>query len=173
MVCALVGGNGYVEDWPMASLFRQSPLNAIWEGSGNVICLDVLRAASREPKSVIALFAELDRCSDAAPSQYIRTVDTLRAALLDRTPAQLQQLESGARALVDCLAVCLQAATLLQNGDPVVATAFIATRLCEAQNGIPAVPHNVGAVAGSVLSPDVIDALLARLHVTTSDSRSL
>jgi len=53
------GGNGYAEEWGMARLFRQSPLNSIWEGSGNVICLDVLRAMAREPESIEALMASV------------------------------------------------------------------------------------------------------------------
>ena len=60
------GGNGYVETGPMARLFRESPLNGIWEGSGNVICLDVLRAISREPDSLTALLAEIETA--AAPT---------------------------------------------------------------------------------------------------------
>merc|ERR1719237_217194 len=60
------GGNGYVEEGPMARLFRQSPLNAIWEGSGNVICLDVIRALSREPTSAAALLGELEASVEAA-----------------------------------------------------------------------------------------------------------
>merc|ERR1712007_127693 len=54
------GGNGYVEEGPMPRLFRQSPFNAIWEGSGNVICLDVVRALTREPASGVALLQELE-----------------------------------------------------------------------------------------------------------------
>merc|ERR1711972_514477 len=60
------GGNGYVEEGPMPRLFRQSPLNSIWEGSGNVLCLDVLRALQREPASVAALLQELQAAEDAA-----------------------------------------------------------------------------------------------------------
>lgn len=53
------GGNGYAEDWGMARLYRQAPLNSIWEGSGNVICLDVIRAMAREPESIAAFMAEV------------------------------------------------------------------------------------------------------------------
>ena len=55
------GGNGFAEDWGMARLYRQAPLNSIWEGSGHVICLDVLRAMAREPESIAAFMAEV-RC---------------------------------------------------------------------------------------------------------------
>merc|ERR1712050_240171 len=100
------GGNGYVEDWPMAKLYRQSPLNAIWEGSGNVICLDVIRAIVREPKSVIALLAELERATESAratqassglSNAYGQTVSWLRLKL-SQPPAHL---EATAREIVD------------------------------------------------------------------------
>lgn len=63
------GGNGYAEDWGMARLYRQAPLNSIWEGSGNVICLDVIRAMAREPESIAAFMAEVG-CQRFAISQW-------------------------------------------------------------------------------------------------------
>ena len=57
----VLGGNGYVEETPLARIYREAPVNSIWEGSGNVICLDVMRAARREPATIDALFAELDQ----------------------------------------------------------------------------------------------------------------
>lgn len=62
------GGNGFAEDWGMARLYRQAPLNSIWEGSGNVICLDVLRAMAREPESIAAFMAEVSACGACACS---------------------------------------------------------------------------------------------------------
>ena len=124
----------------------------------------MLRASIREPQSVIALFAEFDSCSAVAPLQYKCTVDALRAALIGRSAEQLKELEGGARALVDTLAICLQASTLLQHGDSEVADAFIATRFCKARDGLLTV-HNMGAVTGSTLSADVITKLLVRLDV--------
>lgn len=174
------GGNGYVEEGPMASLFRQSPLNAIWEGSGNVICLDVLRAVAKEPASARALFAELDKSKDVAPPHYGDVVDDLRRTLLgncdgdgdgtgSRSMRHLAGLEPGARSLVDRLAVCLQATTLFQHGDRMVADAFVATRLPDPKAhmaGSCLLPtHNLGALPGLVLEPDVVSALIDRVAV--------
>ena len=113
------GGNGYVEEGPMAALFRQSPLNAIWEGSGNIICLDVLRAAAKEPASVAAVFAELEKSNDVAPKHYSKIVADLKRALLGDgcSMDHLLPLQSSSRGVVDRLAVCLQATTLYQHGD--------------------------------------------------------
>ena len=119
------GGNGYVEDSIMPRLFRQSPLNAIWEGSGNVICLDVLRALQREPASGAALLAEIN-LARGADARLDDTVDRLAAALATGTSAQL---ERGARQLVDTMATSLAASLLLRNSPPAVAEAFCATRL--------------------------------------------
>ncbi|MDX3884619.1 MAG: acyl-CoA dehydrogenase family protein [Sphingomonas sp.] len=112
------GGAGYVETGPMPRLFRQSPLNAIWEGSGNVIALDVLRAIAREPESVEALHAFLHaaRGHDAA---YDRWIDGIAFSGLD---------EAGARLQVERLALAAQAALLIGRGSP-VADAFCRLRL--------------------------------------------
>ena len=75
-----MGGNGYVEDGPLARLYRQAPLNAIWEGSGNVICLDVLRTLAVEPASAAALVDEL-AATRGADSRYDAHVDGLVAEL--------------------------------------------------------------------------------------------
>jgi putative acyl-CoA dehydrogenase len=61
------GGNGYTEEWGLARMYRQAPLNSIWEGSGNVICLDVLRALEKEPHSVAVFFKELGTARGAHP----------------------------------------------------------------------------------------------------------
>lgn len=112
-----LGGAGYVETGPMPRLFRQSPLNAIWEGSGNVIALDVLRAAGREPDAVEALRGWL--ASQAGTStDYDRFI-----AGLDLTAN-----EAGARLAVERLALAAQAAALLEMDSP-SAEAFIALRL--------------------------------------------
>ncbi|AYG95096.1 DNA alkylation response protein [Brevundimonas naejangsanensis] len=112
-----LGGAGYVETGPMARLFRQSPLNAIWEGSGNVIALDVLRAAGREAEAVEALHDWL--ASQAGKSaDYDRFIAGLRAA----------SSEARARLAVERLALAAQAAALLEMGSP-SAEAFIALRL--------------------------------------------
>jgi putative acyl-CoA dehydrogenase len=117
------GGSGYVEECVLPRLFRESPLNGLWEGSGNVICLDVLRAMGREPASVTAFFAELDRSRgrDARLDAY---VDAVRDELGD-----FADLERRARRVVERLALAFQGALLVQWAPPVVAEAFVASRL--------------------------------------------
>ena len=118
-----LGGAGYVEEAPMARLFRESPLNGIWEGSGNVICLDVLRAAARDPESVQALLAELDLAAGADP-RLDRSVSDLHAELADPS-----DLEVRARRIVERAALALQGSLLVRHAPPAVADAFCATRL--------------------------------------------
>lgn len=118
-----LGGNGYVEEAPMARLYRQAPLNSIWEGSGNVQCLDVLRAARREPESVEALFAELS----AARGGH-RALDA-EVARLESELGTGEALEVRARTIVERLAVALQAALLLRAGNTQVAESFCESRL--------------------------------------------
>jgi putative acyl-CoA dehydrogenase len=118
-----LGGNGYVEESIMPRLFRESPLNGIWEGSGNVMCLDVLRAMAREPESVEAFRAELDtvRGADAR-------FDAARAALDDEL-SDLDAIEHRARRVVERMALLLQGALVLRHAHPAVADAFCASRL--------------------------------------------
>ncbi len=121
-----LGGAGYVEESDLPRLFRQSPLNGVWEGSGNVICLDVLRAIARDPGVLDAYWDEVglaggsDRRLDAG-------VESLRAECAD-----LEQLESRARRLVERLATVFQAALLVREAPPAVADAFCASRLDDA-----------------------------------------
>ena len=112
------GGAGYVEAGPMPRLFRQSPLNAIWEGSGNVIALDVLRAIAREPDGVAALqdFLAAQRGRDALYDRWVEDIDLTRAD------------ESSARLLVERLALAAQAAVLIGQDNP-IAEAFCRLRL--------------------------------------------
>ena len=98
------GGNGYVETGPMARLFRESPLNGIWEGSGNVIALDVLRAITREPASLDALLAEIELAA-GADARLDRFVADLRA---DLTLANAGDPQRAARRLTERLALALQ-----------------------------------------------------------------
>ncbi|WP_426571924.1 acyl-CoA dehydrogenase family protein [Aquihabitans sp. McL0605] len=118
-----LGGAGYVEEAPMARLFRESPLNGIWEGSGNVICLDVLRAAAKDPESVQALLAEIGLAAGADP-RLDRAVSDLHAELADPT-----DLEVRARRIVERAALALQGSLLIRTAPPAVADAFCATRL--------------------------------------------
>jgi putative acyl-CoA dehydrogenase len=122
-----LGGNGYVEDSILPRLYRQAPLNSIWEGSGNIQCLDVLRALAREPAARAALLAELD----AARGLHARLdgeIGRLRAEL-DGGSA----LEARARWLVERMAIALQASLLLRGGNAEVAAAFCESRLGEAR----------------------------------------
>lgn len=117
------GGNGYIEEGPMARLFRESPLNAIWEGSGNVQCLDAMRAAVRSPESVDALIHELRQAKGQMPiyDRWLNDADTL----ID----DLQHKEILARRIVEQLAMGMQASLLIQHGAPAVAEAFVRSRL--------------------------------------------
>ena len=117
------GGNGFVEESLMPRLYRDAPLNSIWEGSGNVICLDVLRAMSGSPESVEAFFAEIGRARGSDP-RYDAYVTDLQRELGDFTA-----LESRARRVVERMALSFQAALLLQHGDAAVTEAFLASRL--------------------------------------------
>jgi len=118
-----LGGSGYVEESGMPRLYREAPLMSIWEGSGNVMCLDVLRAMGRSPESVEAFFAEIGgvRGDDARLDAF---VDALRTELGD-----FAALETRARRLVERLALAFQGALLVRHGDPAVADAFCASRL--------------------------------------------
>jgi len=117
-----LGGAGYVEESILPRLYREAPLNGIWEGSGNVICLDVLRAMAREPETVDALLLELasTRGSDA---RLDAAVDAVRAAL-----GRPQDLEPRARWVTECLAVALQGSLLVRHAPAAVADAFLASR---------------------------------------------
>ncbi len=118
-----LGGNGYVEESGMPLLFRESPLNSIWEGSGNVNALDVLRALSREPESLNAWITEVG----AARGEDHR-LDTAVEDVLTQL-ADLTDAEHHARRITARMAVCLQGALLVRHGDPAVADAFCASRL--------------------------------------------
>jgi putative acyl-CoA dehydrogenase len=125
-----LGGNGYVEESPMPRLFRQSPLNGVWEGSGNVICLDVLRAMLREPESVDAFWVEIGLATGAD-----RRFDAAAAALRSELEGT-EPIEGRARHLVERMAVVFQAALVLRFSPPPVADAFCASRL---EGGVDAV----------------------------------
>jgi putative acyl-CoA dehydrogenase len=119
-----LGGNGYVEESGMPRLFRESPLNSIWEGSGNVQCLDVLRAMVKSPASVEAFFAEVEDGAVLEPR-----LRSFAASLRDELPGDLETIESRARRLVEKMALALQASLLVRYGDEAVADAFCASRL--------------------------------------------
>ena len=122
------GGNGFVEESPMPRLYRESPLNSIWEGSGNVQCLDVLRAVRRDPETLSCLFTEL-KAAVGSDDRYDRYVDDVIASA-----STFENIELRARRVVEDLAVGLQASILLRHGEPVVADAYVASR-CDGQHG--------------------------------------
>jgi putative acyl-CoA dehydrogenase len=118
-----LGGNGYIEESGMPRLYRDSPLNSIWEGSGNVICLDVLRALRRSPEALGFFLAEC-RAAAGADRRLDEWVAALESALRDP-----DDLETRARVLVERMGLALQASLLVRYGDPAVADAFCASRL--------------------------------------------
>ena len=119
----VLGGNGYVDETPLPRLYREAPVNSIWEGSGNVVCLDVLRAVQREPAARDALVAEL-RAAHGAHRDLDRHADALVAELAAGAPAPAR-----ARGLAQAIALALSASVLVRHAPPFVADAFCATRL--------------------------------------------
>ena len=117
------GGNGFIENHLMARLYREAPLNGIWEGTGNVICLDVVRALDREPAAIEAFLAELAAARGASP-----LLDREAAALAELLPA-LARNEGLARAVVERMALAFQASLLFRHAPPALAEAFAASRL--------------------------------------------
>lgn len=125
-VMEVFGGNGYVDNGPIARLFREAPVNSIWEGSGNVMCLDVLRAVSRDPEAAAALLGELHELGAGEP-RIRDALDTLRAMLA----APPDTLEAAARLFAQRLVLVAQACLLRRDAPAAVSDAFIATRLAE------------------------------------------
>jgi putative acyl-CoA dehydrogenase len=118
-----LGGNGYVEDSGMPRLYREAPLTSIWEGSGNVISLDVLRALSRSPRSLEVFLAEVE-LARGADARLDAHVGKLKSQFAD--PATL---ESRARRVVEGMALALEGSLLVRGAPPAVADAFCAARL--------------------------------------------
>ena len=118
-----LGGNGYVEESGMPLLYREAPLVSIWEGSGNVAALDVLRAMYKEPATVEAFLAEVEAAS-GADRRLDAAVSRLRAEF-----GNIEGIESRARRLVEQMARVLQGSLLVRYGHPAVADAFCASRL--------------------------------------------
>ncbi|OIQ88128.1 putative acyl-CoA dehydrogenase AidB [mine drainage metagenome] len=118
-----IGGSGVMEDSPFPRLFRESPVNAIWEGSGNIQCLDVLRAMRKSPDAVDAYLSELGRAR-GVNAAFDAHVEALRRELRDPS-----DMEYRARSIVDRMALAIQAALLLQHAPASVSDAFCASRL--------------------------------------------
>ncbi|WAL39640.1 MULTISPECIES: acyl-CoA dehydrogenase family protein [Brevibacterium] len=153
-----LGGNGYTESFPLAMRYREQPVMAVWEGSGNVIVLDVLRALAKDPRSAKALLAQLegalgympdyDRAFDVAARELARA----STAAADGEPAALAEFAAAGRVLVERLALLLQASVLLTRAPGEVARSFVLARLG------PDRGREYGALPGGV----DIDGLVAR-----------
>ncbi|MCQ9164885.1 acyl-CoA dehydrogenase family protein [Arthrobacter sp. STN4] len=122
-----LGGNGYIEDFPLAMRYREQPVMAIWEGTGNVIALDVLRAMAAEPESVDAFFAEL-RAASGSHAVFDGFAAGLREAVVPVRAAPAE-FAGQARTLVEKMALALQASLLVRYAPPAVADAFVHSRL--------------------------------------------
>ena len=140
----VIGGNGVMEDGPMPRLYREAVINSIWEGSGNVQCLDVLRAMHKTPDTLRAYFNEVNVALGQHPL-FDAAVQKIKAEFED-----MQQLEFRARAVVDQLAVVMQAALLLQHAPSFVSHAFCQSRL--GQQGA----HNYGTLPVDVDAKAII-----------------
>lgn len=124
------GGDGYIEEGPLARYFRESPVNAIWEGSGNVIALDILRTFYKEPAAVDAYFAELAPARGSHPA-FDRSYDHLTRAVRKRMAP-----EADARHIAELMALTLQAALLWRHGASEIASGFCHVRLNSEVRGI-------------------------------------
>jgi putative acyl-CoA dehydrogenase len=138
------GGNGYVEESILPRLYREAPLNSIWEGSGNVNALDVLRAMSREPESLAAFLTEVKQ---AGPNVHLDHA----VGELEREISNTAEIESRARRVVEIMAMVLQGSLLLRYGDPAAADAFCTSRL-DGDWG-----HSFGTLPSSVKFASIIE----------------
>jgi putative acyl-CoA dehydrogenase len=134
-----LGGNGYVEESGMPRLYREAPLNSIWEGSGNVTALDVLRALARTPGCADALLAELDLAA-GGDRRLDTAVGRLRQLLAGLETATSLEAQYGARRLAGLIAVAMQAALLVRHLPGPLADAFCGSRLGSAAAGGPGAP---------------------------------
>jgi putative acyl-CoA dehydrogenase len=132
----VLGGSGYIEDSIMPRLYREAPVNSIWEGSGNVMCLDVLRAIARTPHAAEALRAEFAGVDEARFTEFA-------VRLLERLIAPARNDETQARALTRDLVLALQAALLIKHAPPFVADAFCASRLADDTSAFGLLPRGL------------------------------
>jgi putative acyl-CoA dehydrogenase len=144
----VLGGNGYIEESALPRMYREAPLNSIWEGSGNVMCLDVLRAAEREPDAVDALLAELE-LARGGHRALDRHIDAL-AAKLPRRPG-----ERDARQIAGSIATCLAASLLIRHAGA-TGEAYCASRLDESAYG----------AFGALASATALDSILERAQLS-------
>ena len=148
-----LGGNGYVEESGMPRLYREAPLNSIWEGSGNVTALDLLRALRRQPAVADAVAAELARAA-GADRRLDGAAGRLRQAVASVSAASDDDAQYAARRLAGMITVTLQAALLVRHAPAAVADAFCASRLDAPATLGPGVPFGTlpaGAALGEIL----------------------
>ncbi len=145
-----LGGNGYVEENGLARLYREAPLNSIWEGSGNVNALDVVRALSREPESLAALQEELATTRGESGVLDAHTTSAVAAArAIDPTSGAAAFT---ARAVVEDLVLALQASLLVRHSPATVADAFVASRIGAGRGrAFGALPADLAASAGAII----------------------
>jgi putative acyl-CoA dehydrogenase len=127
-----LGGNGYTESFPLARRYREQPVMALWEGSGNVIALDALRALVREPESADAFEAEVSLAVGEHPL-FDAHLKVTRCLLREMAGADVRSAAWTARRLVEHLALALQASLLVRTAPPAVSDAFVASRLGESR----------------------------------------
>ena len=152
-----LGGNGFVEDSGLPLIYRDAPLNSIWEGSGNVAALDVLRAIVREPSGLTAFLSQCDLAAGAEPrlDAHLARVRGRVTALFggrdgDLPEQRLYDSQFQARSLVEDLAVAFQASLLVRHAPPAVADAFCAARL-DGQGGRVYGTLPAGVDAGAII----------------------
>jgi putative acyl-CoA dehydrogenase len=142
-----LGGAGYIEEFNLARLYRQAPLNSIWEGSGNIQCLDLLRALAREPESAEAYFAELESVRGGND-----LLDAEIPALRESLRGKAHDLESRSRRIVERMALALEASCLIRAGNVAIADSF-----CESRLG-----REHGMLYGTLPGDAPMDALIER-----------
>jgi putative acyl-CoA dehydrogenase len=145
-----LGGNGYVEESGMPRLYREAPLASIWEGSGNVMCLDVLRALARSPQALDVFLAEVNQAQGAD-----RRLDEAAGRLREQF-AQPEDIEPRARRVVEQMALCLQGSLLVRYAPPAVADAFCASRLA----------RDAGLEYGTLPAGSAFEAIIERSRAT-------
>ena len=131
----ILGGNGYVEEFNLARIYREAPVNSIWEGSGNIMCLDVLRVLQRTPAALDVVFDEMRE-----PAKSDKRLEKLLGKLRDRSKS-IQ--ESQARAFVRDLVIALQASLLIQYSPSSIVEGFCASRLASSLEAFGMLPPSI------------------------------
>ena len=148
-----IGGSGVMENSIFPRLFRESPVNAIWEGSGNVQCLDVLRVMSKSPAAVDTFFDEVDKAKgqNNTLDQYVQS--------LKQEFTDLSNIEYRARNIVDRLALAFQASLLIRNGNHTISDLFCASRLAHSGG------HNIGTMPTGGDCASIIERARPKLEI--------